>query len=253
MTDLPFTLETTVSPKVGLIVLQSDETIERDIRRLLPNHVDMLVSRVPSSTHVTPGSLAAMGAKLEAAVRLFPEGLSFLAIGYGCTSGTAQIGLGQVSEAIRAGASTDHVTEPVSALVAACKSLGVARIGVVSPYIASVSERLHSVLAASGVTVGDFASFNESEESRVARISPGSIRDAAIELGQRSEAEAIFLSCTNLRTLDVISDVEAAIGKPVLSSNLVLAWHLLRLAQIEGAGDAPGRIWATPETAEQAL
>lgn len=39
-----------------------------------------------------------------------------------------------------------------------------------------------------------------------------------------------MISCTNLRCLRIIPEVEAQIGKPVLSSNLALAWHMLRLA-----------------------
>ena len=58
-----------------------------------------------------------------------------------------------------------------------------------------------------------------------------------------ADCDGLFLSCTNLRTLDVIEEMEARLGMPVLSSNQVLAWHLFRLAG-SGAGDfAPGRLW----------
>ena len=49
---------------------------------------------------------------------------------------------------------------------------------------------------------------------------------AAIEMGQRTDCDAVFLSCTNLRTLRVLHSVEAQIKKPVLSSNQVLAWQM---------------------------
>ena len=61
----------------------------------------------------------------------------------------------------------------------------------------------------------------------------------AVETG----CDAVFLSCTNLRTLNVIPEIEARIGKPVLSSNQVLAWHLLRLAGCHAVDDAPGVLW----------
>jgi maleate isomerase len=44
------------------------------------------------------------------------------------------------------------------------------------------------------------------------------------------EAQAIFLSCTNLRTLHAIAPIEAATGLPVFSSNQALAWHMSTLA-----------------------
>jgi maleate isomerase len=50
------------------------------------------------------------------------------------------------------------------------------------------------------------------------------------------------LSCTNLRTLDVIDDLEAELGVPVLSSNLALARHMARATGAALAPDAPGRL-----------
>ena len=49
----------------------------------------------------------------------------------------------------------------------------------------------------------------------------------------RSDAEAIFVSCGALRTMDVISEIEAATGKPCVSSNQAMLWHCLRLAGID--------------------
>lgn len=222
--------------QLGLIVLQSDESIEPDMRRLIPADVELLVSRVPSGATVSQESLAAMEDHLTQSARLLPEGARLGAVGYGCTSGTAQIGAPRIRQLIQSGVPTPQVTEPLSALIAACKHLGVTRIGLVSPYVAAVSDRLRAALAEAGVSVLDFASFDQAEEAKVARISPASLARAAKDMARASECEAVFLSCTNLRTLDVIADVEAATGKPVLSSNQVLAWHLCRLI---GRNDLP--------------
>ena len=53
---------------------------------------------------------------------------------------------------------------------------------------------------------------------------------AAIETASDQDVDAVFLSCTNLRTLDVIPAVEAVLNLPVFSSNQVLAWHMSELA-----------------------
>ncbi|MEM1428063.1 MAG: Asp/Glu racemase [Pseudomonadota bacterium] len=242
--DLPYTLSADRPPQIGMVVLQADETIERDMRRLLPAEAELLVSRVPSGRDVNAASLAAMEDVLTEAARLFPSGARFSAIGYGCTSGTAQIGAGRIRALIQAGAETPCVTEPVSALIAACRALGVRRIGLVSPYVAEVSDRLRQVLAEAGIDVSGFASFNQSREETVARISAQSIRDAAQNVADHAECEAVFLSCTNLRTLDVIDAVERATGTPVLTSNQVLGWHLTALAGLPRPKHAPGRLWA---------
>ena len=42
----------------------------------------------------------------------------------------------------------------------------------------------------------------------------------------RDEADALFLSCMGLRTLEVLPRLERELGKPVLSSNQVSLWKL---------------------------
>lgn len=240
---LPYTLTPEDRQKIGLIVLQSDETIEVEMRRMFPLDVDLLISRVPSGTAVTSDSLQQMAAVLTDAARLFPQGAEFSVIGYGCTSGTAQIGAGKIAALIRAGAMAQDVTEPVTALVASCNALGVSRIGLISPYVAEVSEGLRTVLSQNGITVTAFASFDEPQEKNVARIASSSITDAATELCREQEFDALFLSCTNLRTLDLIDPLEATTGLPILSSNQVLAWHMMKQAGDVSPGFAPGRLW----------
>lgn len=241
--DLPYTLTTERRAQIGLIVLQSDETIEPDMRRLIPPEVELLVSRVPSGTSVSQDSLAAMESVLAQAASLLPNGARLSVTGYGCTSGTAQIGPTRISELVRAGVQTPKVTEPVSAVISACRALDLRKIGLISPYVRSVSDRLTEVLGTNGIEVPCFASFNEPLEENVARIAPDAIVAAACEMARTEEADVIFLSCTNLRTLDIIDEIEAETGKAVLSSNQVLAWNLLRLAGLSATTDAPGKLW----------
>ena len=138
--DLPYRLTETRAPQVGLIILQSDESIERDFRRMLPH------------------------------------GLALM------------IGPGRVAELIRAGIATPEVTEPVSALIAACAHLGIGRLAILSPYIADVSARLRTVLAGAGVATTGFGSFNVAEEARVMRIAPKSIVEAGCAVAGMSVA-----------------------------------------------------------------
>lgn len=235
MSSLPYEILQERPPQLGMIVLQSDETIELDLRRLLPAEAELLVSRIPSAVTVSSDSLEAMARDLTEAAGLLPRGANLSVAGFGCTSGTAQIGAARIAELTRKGVAVEAVTDPVSALIAACKHLGVQRLALVSPYVEEVSVRLMDVLAEAGISISAFASFEEAEEAKVVRIAPGSIIDAAIATAASAPCDAVFLSCTNLRTLDVIAPIEAAVGMPVLSSNLVLAWHMTQLSGIEAA------------------
>lgn len=219
---------------LGVIVLQADETLEHDFRRLLPTDgVALYMSRIASPPEIRPDTLQRMRDDLTSSAALFPKGLHFDAVAYGCTSATSVIGAHEVAAQISAGCKTNSVTEPVSALHAACAKLGIKRLALLTPYVPQVSDQLRAVLQEMGLEFGPIGSFNEASDARVARIDPKSIAAAAKKLVASSSVDGIFISCTNLRTLDIIAEIEAETGTPVLSSNLVLGWHLAKLAGID--------------------
>lgn len=228
-------------PCLGLLVLQTDETIEADFRAMVPDALaGLYVSRVPSAPEVTPETLAQMGPQLAGSAALLPRSLDFAAVGYGCTSASSVIGPENVARAVQSGCRTTQVTNPMTALVAACRALGLARLAFLTPYIPEVSEGLRSALAREGIGCAALGGFDEAEEAKVARIDAPSIIAAGTTLAARAEADGLFLSCTNLRTMEVIDPLEAALDMPVLSSNQVLAWHMLHLAGLRGS--VPGRL-----------
>ena len=229
MSFFSYKLEENYNPSMGLVVLQADQRIELDARQQFDPKVNLHISRIPSAETVSTDTLKQMEKDLPIAVSLLPNAVDFDVVGYGCTSGTSVIGAENIAKIVKDRCKTKHVTEPVSALIAACRHLGIERIGFLSPYVESVSTGLRETLFLSGVETPIFGSFNEEIEERVVKISTVSILDAAVELGGQ-DVDAIFLSCTNLNTLPVIKSIEEKIRKPVLSSNQVLAWHMSQLS-----------------------
>ena len=65
-------------------------------------------------------------------------------------------------------------------------------------------------------------------------------------MGRDDGIEALFLSCTNLRSLEVIREVEEILGMPVTSSNHAMAWHTLRLAGVDDSIEGAGRLFQHP-------
>lgn len=238
-----YTSVTDTGPALGLIVLQVDETIEGDMRRMLPEDARLFVSRVPSGDAVTPDTLSAMAAHLTQAASLLPHAAGCASVGYACTSGAAEIGPDRVAGLVRDGISAPHVTDPLTALIAACRALDVTRLALLSPYVIDVSEKLRSRLRDTGIETPVFGSFDEAREAKVVRIDAASIISAATSLAQRGSVDAVFLSCTNLRTLDVIARIETESGVPCLSSNQVLAWDMARRAGIRAT--IPGKLGLT--------
>lgn len=236
LTVFTYDLQTERAANIGLIVLQTDERIEQDFRRLIPETVNFYASRVQSDPDVSSETLQQMENHVPQSASLFPGSIGFDVVGYGCTSGTAQIGQNRIAELVRQGTATRHVTEPVSALLAACASLGISRLAFLSPYVETVSDRLRGTLSDNGVDTPVFGTFAEAEEAKVARITPASIMESALQLADCGGVDGVFLSCTNLNTLDSIAPLENATGLPVLSSNFVLAWHMCALTGAPLAG-----------------
>ena len=71
--------------------------------------------------------------------------------------------------------------------------------------------------------------FFEKQDRLVCRISEDSIRDAIKALAA-TDCDAIFGSCTNLRIAGILDELNKTSGKPVLTSNSALAWHIQQLA-----------------------
>lgn len=234
MKDFPYTLDPDdpdLTP-MGLIVLEADETLEGDMRSVFANDpTPIYVSRIASAPEVTPETLSAMAEGLSEAARLLPKARPYRVVGYGCTSASSIIGSDEVARLIKRTCDVAEVTNPLRAAIAYARHMNISRLALLSPYIETVSAPLRAAFAASGISTDTFGSFGEAEEAKVVRISNRSIIEAACVLGQGPDVDGVFLSCTNLRTFAAIPEIEKQLGKPVLSSNQALSWHMKTLNQ----------------------
>lgn len=229
---------------VGLIVLQADETMEIEFRGVFERAgVGLYHSRIPSAPELTAETIMEMKAELPRAAALLPVTRQLDAVGYGCTSGATVIGQAEVARAVREHHPCSQVTDPMTAVVTALRTLECHRIAFLTPYVAHVSEAMRTLLEREGFEITAYASYEQSNEATVARITEASVLDAITEVGSAKEADCVFASCTNLRSFGVIDAAEERLGKPVVTSNQALAWHLLTLAGIDTAGVGPGRLF----------
>ena len=75
--------------RIGLLVLESDQTMEDEARALTAlDGVALYHARLANDVVVTPESLAKMEQELPIAAGLIPAYMGLNAIGYGCTSGS---------------------------------------------------------------------------------------------------------------------------------------------------------------------
>ena len=235
--------------RIGLIVLASDQTIEAEARMLELPGVDFYHSRIPNSMEVTPETLTDMERRLPEAAALLPREFRFDVIGYGCTSAATLIGAGRVTAAIQSEHPGVACTDPITAAASALRALDARRIAVVTPYTVEVTAPIARSFADEGLSVTALGSFLEPNDFTVARVSPQSIADGVRTMAGSADCDAVFVSCTSLRLMASVEDLESEAGVPVLSSNMALFWHLLRLAGIEDVIDGLGRLFTRQLTA----
>ena len=89
--------------RLGLILLATDLTTEREVARLLhPDGIATHATRVAFENPTTPETLLRMGPRLsDTAALLAPVG-PLAAVYYSCTSGTVALGQAAVAAAVRA-------------------------------------------------------------------------------------------------------------------------------------------------------
>lgn len=235
--------------RIGVIVLQSDQTIEHEFAQLFRKEgqkkgTALYHARIPNAMEVSPANLRDMKADLPVAAGLLAPSFGFDAIAYCCTSGATLIGEETVAELVTAIHPETKVTNPMSAAKAALTALDATRIALLTPYPASVTREMQENFQAAGFTMSAVASFDQNDDPTVARITPQSILDAVLQVGA-TDCDAVFVSCTSLRALGIIEQAEAQLGKPVIASNQALAWHLMHLTGLTAPNEAPGRIFKT--------
>ncbi|MBB5538731.1 maleate cis-trans isomerase [Rhizobium giardinii] len=120
-------------------------------------------------------------------------------------------------------------TTPLTAAIAALDQFEARRIAVLTPYTDQVNQFIASSLEAGGTKVTSFASFKILENELMAKLTPKAIMEAALAMDLHG-ADALFISCTALRAVDVVEEIERKLGKPVVTAVQALYWHSLRLA-----------------------
>ena len=231
---------------IGLIVLATDQTMEREFHALLRlDGVAIYESRLFNDAEITPATLRAIGPRIGPAAALILPGLPLNVVAFGCTSATMELGEEAVFAAIRESRPGIACTTPVTAAFAAFRALGARRIGVLTPYAPDVNARVRAGLERGGVEVAAFGTFDKRDDRDAARISANSIADAAIAMASRVALDAVFVSCTSLRVAEVVTEIEDRAGIPVTSSNHAIAWHALRLAGVADRLPEAGRLFAT--------
>ncbi|MEO5757601.1 MAG: ectoine utilization protein EutA [Mesorhizobium sp.] len=232
--------------RVGLIILATDHTSEPDFHRMVASErIGVYVARIPYKNPTTPENLRKMQPALTAGAALILPDEPLDAICYSCTSASVVIGDAEIEAAVAAAKPGVPVVTPPMAGVRGLNAFGVRRISILTPYTVETSRPMAAYFAAQGFEIVSFTCLGFEDDREMARIAPGALVDLAREATDPT-AEALFVSCTALRAALAVSGMEAAIGRPVVTSNQASAWNCLRLCGDETARPEFGRLMTLP-------
>lgn len=218
--------------KIGYVLLATEQTVQDDVMKLRPDGVGIHFARAAIPDSITNERLAAQVDLLaDCASTLLPDG-SLDVICYACTSGSLVIGEERVHEELNKGAPNAKATSLIRGVIRALQQVRAQKIVVATPYLDEINTREVEYLENAGFEVLSISGLNLEKDSDMVCVSPDFIARFAKSI-DRSDADAIFISCGALRTLDIIGQIESELGKPVIGSNQAMIWDTLRLAGID--------------------
>ncbi|MER9071866.1 ectoine utilization protein EutA [Mesorhizobium sp. M0904] len=215
--------------RVGLIILATDHTSEPDFHRMVASdRIGIYVARIPYANPTTPDNLRKMQPSLTAAAALILPDEPLDAICYSCTSASVVIGDAEIEAAVQAAKPGAPVVTPPMAGMRGLKALGARTISILTPYTVETSRPMATYFTEHGFEIASFTCLGFEDDREMARIVPKSLVDLARD-AMASQADALFVSCTALRSAAAVVGMEEAIGRPVVTSNQATAWNCLRL------------------------
>ncbi len=230
------------NPKVGLLALSTDLTIESDFQSIFQKlPLDLFVNRIHNENPLTKENLLKMYDQIELVTEKILPGQKINTIAYGCTSGTIAIGEDKVKEKVQLAKPESYVTTPITSAIKAFKKMNAKKIALFTPYPESVNKTILEYFDKKKVNITSFSTFNIDLDEDIASVDQKYLLETLLKL-DINDADTVFISCTALPTLEIIEEVEKKINKIVLSSNQTLIWDTLRSVGYKSSVEGYGKL-----------
>ena len=227
--------------RLGIMIPSSNVTMEQELYRMAPNGVSIHTGRMVS-IGCNADDLRKMDEAMEPCAELVghaePDVLLF-----GCTSGSFLGGAGweeNIRQRIHAVVPNTIPCTTTDAILNALKLYQSKKITIVNPYVDEVSTMETGYFKSAGYDVVSEYNMGYRLGRDIFSVIPGKTYRICRQ-AVRADTELLFISCTNLRTIEIIEPLEQDLGIPVITSNQASMWEMLQLAglsteQIRGYG-----------------
>lgn len=218
--------------RIGLMVPSLNTALESEANLIKPSGVSFHAARM-KIVATTEKGLADMAACAETAARDLSD-IDPNCIIYGCTSGSFLKGRAwekELTARLELAANTKVITTS-GAIVQAISTLGKRKISIASPYIQEVNQMAVRFFSECGFEVCDIKGLDRSKKGEIRAVK----YEDVYRLGRAvmtPETEVLLLSCTEMRSMRIIKQMEVDFGIPVISSNQCDIWAALRYCGIK--------------------
>jgi maleate isomerase len=227
--------------RIGLLLPSSNTTQEMEFNRILPDGVTLHVARLPLRT-VDPSATAKIVEDIETESQKLADA-DVDAIVLAATAPSSRNGIGYDKELIRRieSASGCKATTASTGLIDGLTALNVKRLVIAAPWSDATNVTSAGFIQASGFTVLAHRARGHVSNREIGLLDEQTAFDMGVAIDQ-PDAQAVMLACGNWLTLGIVDRLESAIGKPVLTTNQVSLWAVLRLAGYQAPVFGWGRL-----------
>ncbi|HET6237710.1 MAG TPA: hypothetical protein VFE41_22540 [Acetobacteraceae bacterium] len=223
--------------RIGLLAPSSSTTQEIEYRQILPTNITLHTARLVLRT-VDPNATISIVEEIEQESRKLADA-DVDVIVLAATAPSSRKGLGYDKELINriSQASGKPATTASTAMMQALEVLGARKIVIAAPWSDEVNRIAAAFIEASGAHVLAHRALGHVANLDIGLLDETTAYDLACAVDQ-PDADAVMLACGNWRTQGVVDRLEAALGKPVVTTNQVTLWGALRT--IGHAAPLPG-------------
>ncbi|MEM7733005.1 MAG: Asp/Glu racemase [Pseudomonadota bacterium] len=227
--------------RFGVLVPFTNTNLEPDMMLMRPPGVSLHFARlggydedeIPDETQMAELGEADMSEPLRLLQGVKPD-----VVFYGCTSATLTHGPGfdrDLARTISQQSGAQTVTA-AGALVHAIKTLGVTKIAFASPYVPKINYQAIAFLASEGITTIHRADIEGTLDNEgQGALTPDDVA-ALAHRANHGQADAIVLSCTDMRAVEVIARLETELQKPIITSNQAMVFQALQMLSLPSPG-----------------
>ena len=225
--------------RIGVIVSPPNTVAEVELGRMAPEGVSVHTTRMfrpPEVTGLDRSVLQTTNQSLpQAAGAIAPLKPDVLVFAHTMGSIVAGPGRDHDLASMLSEAAGCHAITTAGAAMEAFRTLGLRKLVIVGPYTDDllVMEKDYFEASMEGLEVLGHKALGIANGWDIGQLEPRDFFRTARE-ADRPDAQAVFISGTNGRTIEILESLEQDLGKPVMSANQVTMWAALRHLRVGG-------------------